>query len=399
MSFRAAIDGRRRGWRGAAALAAIVFAAAARPAVGQPAQDPRALVEAARLADESRRVLERLQRLEARSEALEAREEALRGELDRLRTDRRASTGEAERASAALGVASADLATTLARLDRLRANLDAERPRVAARIVALYKLGSLGYRRLLLEADDIRQAGRAYRLMATLSRRDRERFEEYRASLVELGEARDDLRSRVEKARALTVALADRRRAIDGEIAAGSERLVTIDEQQDLMATVANRLDLVRANLGGRLEAAPFLPLVPFKGDLDWPVSGRVVAPFGRQRASRFGTEVLSNGVDIAAGGDALARAVHEGRVAYAAPFDGYGRVVILDHGDGAYTLYGHLAELAVDLDTIVERGSALGRLAAGSEAGPRLYFELRIDGRPVDPLQWLRRFSPSAAQ
>jgi septal ring factor EnvC (AmiA/AmiB activator) len=83
---------------------------------------------------------------------------------------------------------------------------------------------------------------------------------------------------------------------------------------------------------------------------------------------------------------------VHEGTVAYAAPFTGFGTLVIVDHGQSAFTLYGYLAEAVVSAGTNVSRGTVLGTLGQSPSGGAALYFEVRIDGRPVDPLQWLRR-------
>jgi murein hydrolase activator len=85
-------------------------------------------------------------------------------------------------------------------------------------------------------------------------------------------------------------------------------------------------------------------------------------------------------------------RAVHEGVVAYADQFTGYGNLVILDHGDGAYSLYGYLGPMDV---TRGDRVDAQARLAASGRnpsGNPALYFELRVDGAAVDPLQWLKR-------
>jgi septal ring factor EnvC (AmiA/AmiB activator) len=84
--------------------------------------------------------------------------------------------------------------------------------------------------------------------------------------------------------------------------------------------------------------------------------------------------------------------AVHEGTVAYAAPFTGFGTLVIVDHGQSAFTLYGYLAEAVVSAGTNVSRGTVLGTLGQSPSGGAALYFEVRIDGRPVDPLQWLKR-------
>ena len=82
---------------------------------------------------------------------------------------------------------------------------------------------------------------------------------------------------------------------------------------------------------------------------------------------------------------------MHEGTVAFAAPFSGFGTLVIVDHGGTAFTLYGHLLDAAVKPGTNVSRGTPLGHVGLSPSGGAALYFELRIDGRPVNPLEWLR--------
>jgi septal ring factor EnvC (AmiA/AmiB activator) len=90
-------------------------------------------------------------------------------------------------------------------------------------------------------------------------------------------------------------------------------------------------------------------------------------------------------------------RAIHEGRVAFAGTFIGFGHLVIVDHGQAALSLYGHMASTAVRRGDRVEAGSTLGDSGRSPAGVPALYFELRVDGRPVDPLQWLAS-RPNAA-
>ena len=84
--------------------------------------------------------------------------------------------------------------------------------------------------------------------------------------------------------------------------------------------------------------------------------------------------------------------AVHDGTVAFADQFTGYGNLVIVDHGDRAYSLYGHLDSLAVRRGDHVSPSTTVGLAGRNPAGNPSLYFELRVDGKPVDPLQWLKR-------
>jgi septal ring factor EnvC (AmiA/AmiB activator) len=101
---------------------------------------------------------------------------------------------------------------------------------------------------------------------------------------------------------------------------------------------------------------------------------------------------VTRNGIEIGAREKTPVRAVHEGTAAFAAPFTGFGTLVIVDHGGNAFSLYGHLSQALVTKGATVKRGGIVGSVGHTPTGVAALYFELRIDGRPVDPVQWLRR-------
>ena len=84
-------------------------------------------------------------------------------------------------------------------------------------------------------------------------------------------------------------------------------------------------------------------------------------------------------------------RAVHGGTVGYADVFAGFGTLVILDHGSNNYSLYGYLGDVLVAQGAAVDAGAELGRVGLAPAGPAALYFEIRIDGRSVDPLQWLK--------
>ena len=175
-----------------------------------------------------------------------------------------------------------------------------------------------------------------------------------------------------------------------------ARRLDELDQRRDLAARYVGELEAATAELQRRAaglasDAPAALPIAPFRGALDWPVPGRLMTSrFGR-RTDKFGTAINRNGVEIASNDGQDVRAVHGGTVSFAEPFVGYGTLVILDHGDNAFTLYGHLQQSTVSQGARVARGSVLGRAGRNPNGQQVVYFEVRIDGRPVDPVQWLR--------
>jgi septal ring factor EnvC (AmiA/AmiB activator) len=110
------------------------------------------------------------------------------------------------------------------------------------------------------------------------------------------------------------------------------------------------------------------------------------------RRVTRGGVATTRNGVELSLPEGQPVKAVHEGTVAFADQFTGYGRLVIIDHGDSAFSLYGYLSDLNVRRGQTVKPGTTVGLSGRNPAGNPSLYFELRIDGRAVDPLQWLKR-------
>ncbi len=188
------------------------------------------------------------------------------------------------------------------------------------------------------------------------------------------------------------------RTAIDRAVAARTALVSSIDSRRDLNAQLAGELEAAQqrlqntvAQLGGR-GANLSLPLRPFQGALPWPAQGVVIGRFGRQTTGRFGTSIARSGIEISLAEGQAIRAVHEGTVAFADQFSGYGNLIIVDHGDGIYSLYGYLSSLEAARGAHVDAQTPVGSSGRDPSGNPALYFELRIDGKPVDPLQWLKR-------
>lgn len=129
------------------------------------------------------------------------------------------------------------------------------------------------------------------------------------------------------------------------------------------------------------------------KGRLIWPNEGEVVALFGRQKHPKFDTYVYRRGIEIAPSKGDQVRAIYDGGVIYADWFKGYGMVVIVDHGENYYSMYAHLAKLFVTVGDRAFKNKTVGLVGeTGLSKGNHLYFEIRYQGEPLDPLAWLQK-------
>ncbi|MCI5071484.1 peptidoglycan DD-metalloendopeptidase family protein [bacterium] len=140
-----------------------------------------------------------------------------------------------------------------------------------------------------------------------------------------------------------------------------------------------------------RSKKIPDSQFAKLKGDLPWPTSGKVFQKYGAHYDQTLKVKLYRKGIRIRAKKDAEVRAIHDGRVVYAGWFDGYGRVVILDHGSGYFSLYAHLGKVFKDKNQTVIVGDIIGYVGdTGTVYGNHLYFELRQKGLTIDPLSWL---------
>jgi len=128
------------------------------------------------------------------------------------------------------------------------------------------------------------------------------------------------------------------------------------------------------------------------QGKMPWPVEGKVISRFGTQEHPVYHTQVENKGIEIQAAEGTPVRAVMSGRVVYEGWLEGYGRTVVLDHGNGFFTLYAHASETLVSRNDKVEEGQAIARVGStDSLLGAALYFEIRQEARALDPLRWLK--------
>jgi septal ring factor EnvC (AmiA/AmiB activator) len=346
----------------------------------------------------ARRAGDRLVALQRDADRLAAEERSLLNDLRKLEIERQIKAEEFKEAEAAVADVQADLDATAAKVAALTATEEAARPELRSRLVEIYKLGQARYTRLLLSASDLRRIGQASRTVAALAQLDRERVAKHEQMLRDLAAERSRLQERKRSAVAVRATAEQAQIAVQKASLAKSNLVRDIDSRRDLNAQISAELQTAQAKLQAALRdtsaaagEVPALPLKPFKGDLSWPANGQLRRRFGGTSGA---TGTSSNGIEIGTEDGAPVSAIHDGVVAFAGTFSGFGNLVILDHGSQTFSLYGDLLDFSVTKGARVDRGQALGSAGPLPAGGTGMYFELRVDGHPVDPLQWLRKAS-----
>ncbi len=351
-------------------------------------------LEAVRAAIEERR---------ARVEAFERRERGLLETLEEIEQSAdklgRQTARARERASAARDA----LRSLEGREEEIAARQSRTRDAMARRAVALYKTGEAGPVQALFSSGSLPEflaRSRALRVMLEHDQRLLAHYAEGTAALARTREEAAAAAAENEHALALATArgaelAAERRerRRILGEVR--EDRAVERAALQELEAAAVALEETLRSLRGRRGSSEVRESLIDFaarRGDLPSPVDAPLERGFGRVVDDEFRTETFRKGVDFGGRIGQPVRAVAPGEVRFAGWFRGYGRMLILDHGGGYFTVLGHLDELLVDVGDGVGEEEVVATMGeTGSLSGPRLYFEIRRGAEPLDPAEWLR--------
>jgi len=296
---------------------------------------------------------------------------------------------------------SQELAALRRSIPSLRARLEREKKAMEKTLVTLYKHGRLSYLQLFFRTEDIGALVSENKNLSVLAGYQEDILRRYKTSLAELTAAEKDLKAQSASLERLTAEARAKRRELE-EQETRHKRLIgqiqknkadyeqTLRELEDRARQLRQLMErLLRQEV---VLPTPFIPLYERKGRLPWPVEGRIVSRFGLERHPQFRTATRNNGIDIAPGGEnAVVKAVHGGRVVYAGYFQGYGNLLILDHGLNYYSLYGHCSEFLTATGDLVESEQPIGVAGdVGSLLGVTLYLEIRHKTTPQDPLKWL---------
>jgi septal ring factor EnvC (AmiA/AmiB activator) len=262
-------------------------------------------------------------------------------------------------------------AHALGRHDKLRLILNQEDPARMERMLAYYEYLSRERARRVVAVEDKVQALEAARRALSLHTRALERLKEKR-----LAEHQSLLAARAQREEAL--AALNRDMELRG---AHLESLLRDEKELQSLITALGRI------LEGLPPPGAEKPLAIAKGKLAWPAQGRISLRFGERRMH---ASQAANGVVIAAPAGGEVRAVAGGRVAFSDWLRGYGLLVIVDHGHEFMTLYGHNESVFKEAGEWVEAGEVIASVgSSGGLARAGLYFELRHQGKPQNPVQW----------
>ena len=307
----------------------------------------------------------------------------------------------------------ADISRTGKQIAQSEVELDTIRVRYARRLVKMYKKGQLSNLEKIFSSTSWRQAVYRTKYLKIISDLDQKTHNTIRSLLIEIGRQKLNLESALRKKRRLkrdrekTLSqVRDKKRREQRELTKIrrsqkdlktylTEKQAGVKQLEAIITKIREDIDRVEREDRIRrqqrsLKAKEFPKL---KGQLAWPAEGRVITKFGRQWNPKLKTTTENPGIDIKGKPGSEIRVVLGGIVTTITFIRGFGTTIIVDHGNGFYTVYSHVTNVEINEDSEVRGGDVIAYMGdSGSINGSQLHFEVWGEGKILDPEKWLQK-------
>ena len=288
------------------------------------------------------------------------------------------------------------------RYKKAEQKLKYQRKILGLRLRSIYKEGPVYPLKIIFSSNNITDLLQQVKYMNRIARQDSELLYEYKKKLEHIKEDKRALFA----ARAKIINLKEKTILKKKEIERAKQikskflkkikkkKSLNIKTRKELVAASDNLNKLIKKLLV-KLVSGEGLEISDKKGRLKLPLNGPILNKFGRKRVKEYDSYIVYNGINVQAKKGSSVKAVFDGKILYAGELEGYGNLVIVGHGNEYHSLYGHLDDIKVSVDKAVKTGEIIGLSGdSGSLEGEVLYFELRRNGKPIQPLPWFKRIS-----
>lgn len=279
-------------------------------------------------------------------------------------------------------------------LEEAQARLEERTEVLGARLNEIYKQGEVNYLEVLLEATSFRDFLVRYHLLETIAEQDMDLIAEIEAERQEIEKQKAKLEADRNKLVALEKQAQENVATLELKQGEKKKIMASLEKEKAAIEKGLKELEQASNAIAAQIRAAQSTPSAyhgKSSGRFIQPVSGPITSQYGWRVHPVLGTKRLHTGIDIGAGSGTPIKAGGAGAVIFAGWLGAYGNAVVIDHGGGLSTLYGHMSSIGVSKGQVVKQGQTIGRVGStGWSTGPHCHFEVRVNGDPTSPWPYL---------
>jgi septal ring factor EnvC (AmiA/AmiB activator) len=347
--------------------------------------------------DKLREIQAKIQEISAKLQASKQDKSSILNDIYGLELQAETAVIELNRINLLMDDAQAQIAAKQKEEAALQARIRNSQDNVRRILRVMYKMGELGYVKLFININSLDQLFRNYRLIVVLMDDKVMEIRAIRVGLAQLQKVKAELQAELDRLAGLKDQKAGKLARLKAVKQEKLDMIARINQQRDLNSRLLDELKVESENLTRVLDqktmasVADAVDLGVSRGRLAWPLGGTVISAFGKKKSARFDTYTMNNGIEIKPERSDEVRAVGGGEVIFCDYFKGYGNLLIIQHAGNFHTLYGHCASFLKKPGDRVGTGEVIALAGnSGSLYGKALYFEIRQNLKPLDPLLWL---------
>lgn len=348
------------------------------------------------------KISHQIEQLRLKIEEGEEKESTTLSQLERIGFNKGLIKKEISLYAIQLKKANRELSSLNKSIPELEAKLGEEKQSIEKILITTYKFGKFNFLQFMLQAENISALISENKNLTLLAQYQGKIISSYMENLDQLETAEKELQTKKKEASRLIKNAEKKRKELQAQERKNRTLITEIKKNKKLHLQTLEELKVRAQQLLILIEkllkediSLPInlIPLYEKKGKLPWPIEGKVTTEFGLQRHPQFKTTTMNNGIEISPRKNyVIVRAIHPGKVVYSDYFQGYGNLIIVDHGMSYYSLYGHCSDILVKKGDLVKAEHPIALVGdIGSLEGDSVYFEIRFKTKPLNPLQWLK--------
>jgi len=340
-------------------------------------------------------ISKKIDRLKKKIKQTGKEESSILAQLERITFKKKLINNEIILYQTQIKKANIEVSETKKDISQLKDKLKKNKKNIEKILVTLYKFGKLNYVEFMLQAENIGNLISENKYLTILAQYQEGLIKEYLKTLDELEAAQAKLEAKKKEITKFIQISNLKKEELESQEKKNKSLITEIKRNKNTYSKImeelkerARQLEKLIKKISKEKIALPF-PLIPLyekKGKLSWPIKGKLINLFGLEKHPRFNTITISNGIEILPENNIIVNSIHPGKIVYSDYFQGYGDLIIIDHGMDYYSLYGHCS------DFLLKKGDFVNTNQPIAVVGKTLYFELRFKTKPLNPLKWLKK-------